>query len=72
MTDEEMELEDADVPEMAVAALRAASLRSIAAGHQQVVVQNGELVRITPEGITVLKKVPGRIPVVLIKKPTIS
>jgi hypothetical protein len=63
MTDEEMDLEDADVPERAVAALYAASLRSIAAGHPQVVVQNGELVRITPEGVTVLKKVRSRIPV---------
>jgi len=59
----ESDIEDADVPERALAALAAAYQRSVAAGHPQVVVRHGELVRVTSEGVTVLKKMRGRIQV---------
>ena len=58
MTDEELDEEDRDVPALAVAALAAASRRARASGHPIVIVQDGKLVRITPEGTEVLEILP--------------
>lgn len=60
--------EDADVARQALEALAAAQRRSVKAGHPQVLVQNGQLVRITAEGVEVLKTLPAKIRVTLGKK----
>jgi hypothetical protein len=58
MTPDELDLEDADIPQMAVEALNAATRRSLESGLTIVVAQGDELVRIGPEGRTVLKTLP--------------
>lgn len=60
----EMHSEDADVPALAVEALRAAQKRAVLAGHPQVLVRNRQLVRIVGGEIVVLKQMMGRKKVV--------
>lgn len=58
-TVDEVPQED-DVPELAVQALQAAQRRSEQAGHPQVVVRDGQLLRITATVTEVLKTMPAR------------
>lgn len=60
MEPDDLGSEDADVPELAVRALRAATERSIAVGQPQVLVRNGQLIRIVGDQIEVLKEMPAR------------
>ena len=57
---DQVEADDADVPGMAVDALRAAQRQARDSGRPVVVVADGELVRIGPEGQTVLRKLAPR------------
>ncbi len=57
----EMHSEDADVPALAVEALRAANRVTIQSGATIVLVRDGKLIRIEPNGETVLKTV-GELP----------
>lgn len=68
MSELEIDREEDNVPELAVAALTAAHRRAVQAGHPQVLVRNGQLVRITSSGITVLKQLPSRYKVAIRKK----
>lgn len=54
------DLEDADVPMLAIQGLQAAQRRSVLAGHPQVVARGDQLVRIDANGVTVLKQLPPR------------
>ena len=54
------ETRESDVPKQALEALTAAQIRSVQAGHPQVLVQDGVLVRISAGGTTVLKRLPKR------------
>jgi hypothetical protein len=60
---------EADVPEQAVQALAAAQRRARQAGHTLVQVQDGKLVRIQGQTVTVLKRVPGRKRVRVVPRP---
>ena len=51
---------DADVPALALQALKAAQDRAVRAGHPMVVVRDGQLVRVCGDTVTVLKQLPGR------------
>ena len=61
MTDREILLEDEAVAAEAVKALRSASDRAKQAGLEVVLVEGDELVRIGPQGRTVLKRVAPRV-----------
>lgn len=56
MTEEDRQ--DADVPVMALEALKAAQVRAQQAGHPLVLVRDGQLVRICGDTVTVLKQLP--------------
>jgi hypothetical protein len=58
MTEEELNREEAKIPELAVKALQEAQQTALASGHPVVVVIDGELVRISKEGREVIKKIP--------------
>ena len=60
--------EDADVPEQTVKALTAAHQRALEAGRTLVLVRNDQLIRIGPDGVTVLKQLPERRKVTVRKK----
>jgi hypothetical protein len=51
------------VPALAVQALTEASRRTRAAGRPMILAANGQLVRITAEGTTVLRSLPSRVKV---------
>ncbi len=52
--------QDADVPEQAIRALSAAHRRALNAGRTLVLVHNGQLVRVTPQGRTVIGEAPAK------------
>lgn len=60
MSTTEEDRQDADVPVMALEALKAAQLRARLAGHPLVLVRNGQLVRICGDTVTVLKQLPAQ------------
>jgi hypothetical protein len=53
------DLEDADVPEQALAGLRAAQERARQTGHPMVLVRDGKLIRVQGDSVVVLKDLPG-------------
>lgn len=61
MTDEELDELDRDVPEMALKALDEATKRALQSGCDVVLVENNQLVKITPTGKTVLRDMPPRV-----------
>jgi hypothetical protein len=61
MDEAELESLEESVPDLAVRALTAASRRTLAAGRPVVLVVNNQLVRITPEGTTVLEPSTSRV-----------
>ncbi len=64
MESAEDDFQDADIPQQALQALAHAQQNSMKAGHPQVLVRDGYLVRISGETVQILKKMPDRIPVV--------
>jgi hypothetical protein len=68
MTIDELDAEDADIPQMAVDALNAAHRRAVASGRAVVFIQDGELVEVSSSGKTVLKKVSRRVKVTTLVK----
>ena len=60
MTDEELDAEDADVPEQAVKALNDAYERAVREGRTLVFVRDNQLIRQTPDGTTVIRAMPPR------------
>lgn len=61
MDEAELESLEETVPELAVHALTEATRRARAAGRPVVLVVNNQLVRITPEGTTVLEPLTSRV-----------
>lgn len=60
MTADELDREDEDVPELALQGLAAAQRKAEQSGQPLVLVRDGQLVRITATGVTVLKQLGGR------------
>lgn len=58
MTDEELDELDKDVPELALKALNEATQRALQSGCDVVLVENNQLVKISPTGKTVLREMP--------------
>jgi hypothetical protein len=60
MTPFDEDAQDADVPEQAVKALTAAHQQALQAGMTLVLVRDDQLIRIGPDGVTVLRQLPPR------------
>jgi hypothetical protein len=63
MSESELDALEATVPELAVRALNEAQHRARVSGCPMVLVVNDQLVRIGPEGTSVLKSLPSRVKV---------
>jgi hypothetical protein len=61
MTDEELDELDKGIPELALKALNEATQRALLSGCDVVLVENNQLVKITPAGKTVLRDMPPRV-----------
>lgn len=63
LTDEELDLEEARIPELAALAIRDAFERALASGHPVTVLQGHEIVQITKDGgRKVIEVLPERKP----------
>ena len=68
MNDIELAEQEIIAPALAVQALNSAHRRARASGRPMVLVVGGNLVRIGPLGTTVLKELPRRVKVAVLKK----